>query len=55
MNENTITNDIIKFAIINDAINNCFLLQYTPSATPSRCYVLVTKKGGYLTQGDLNL
>ena len=28
---------LMILSIINDAINNCFLLQYTPA----RCYVLV--------------
>ena len=32
---------LMILSIINDAINNCFLLQYTTSATPARCYVLV--------------
>ena len=44
--EHAMINDKIKYAIINNifqfAINNCFLFQYTTSATPARCFVLVT-------------
>ena len=39
-----ILSNLQSLVMFKYAINNCFLLQYTTSATPARCFVLVLTK-----------